>query len=182
MSRIGRIPIPVPKGVEVNIDGNNVKVKGPKGELARSLHPDMQITRSDDILIIERPSDQKDHRSLHGLTRSLLNNMVVGVSEGCKKTLELVGVGYRAQMEGQTVVLQVGYSHPVKIEPMPGVTLAVEGNNKIIITGVNKEDVGQQAADIRKKRKPNPYTGKGIKYEGERIRRKAGKAGRVGAK
>ena len=182
MSRIGRMPIPVPKGVEVNIEGSDVKVKGPKGELARTLHPDMQISMDDDNLIIERPSDQKDHRSLHGLTRSLINNMVVGVSEGFKKTLELVGVGYRAQLEGKNVVLQVGYSHPVKIEPMPGVTLAVEGNNRVIVTGINKEDVGQQAANIRKARKPNPYTGKGIKYEGEKIRRKAGKAGRVGAK
>jgi len=182
MSRIGRMPIPVPKGVEVNIEGNDVQVKGPKGELARTLHPDMQISMDDDSLLVERPSDGKDHRSLHGLTRSLINNMVVGVSEGFKKTLELVGVGYRAQLEGKNVVLQVGYSHPVKIEPMPGVTLAVEGNNKIIVTGINKEDVGQQAANIRKARKPNPYTGKGIKYEGEKIRRKAGKAGRVGAK
>ena len=182
MSRIGRMPIPVPKGVEVNIEGNDVQVKGPKGELARTLHPDMQISMDDDSLLVERPSDGKDHRSLHGLTRSLINNMVVGVSEGFKKTLELIGVGYRAQLEGKNVVLQVGYSHPVKIEPMPGVTLAVEGNNKIIVTGINKEDVGQQAANIRKARKPNPYTGKGIKYEGEKIRRKAGKAGRVGAK
>jgi len=182
MSRIGRMPIQVPKGVEVNIEGNDVQVKGPKGELARTLHPDMQISMDDDSLLVERPSDGKDHRSLHGLTRSLINNMVVGVSEGFKKTLELVGVGYRAQLEGKNVVLQVGYSHPVKIEPMPGVTLAVEGNNRIIVTGINKEDVGQQAANIRKARKPNPYTGKGIKYEGEKIRRKAGKAGRVGAK
>jgi len=182
MSRIGRMPIQVPKGVEVNIEGNDVQVKGPKGELARTLHPDMQISMDDDSLLVERPSDGKDHRSLHGLTRSLINNMVVGVSEGFKKTLELVGVGYRAQLEGKNVVLQVGYSHPVKIEPMPDVTLAVEGNNKIIVTGINKEDVGQQAANIRKARKPNPYTGKGIKYEGEKIRRKAGKAGRVGAK
>ena len=182
MSRIGRMPIPVPKGVEVNIEGNDVQVKGPKGELARTLHPDMQISMDDDNLLVERPSDGKDHRSLHGLTRSLINNMVLGVSEGFKKTLELVGVGYRAQLEGKNVVLQVGYSHPVKIEPMPGVMLAVEGNNKIIVTGINKEDVGQQAANIRKARKPNPYTGKGIKYEGEKIRRKAGKAGRVGAK
>ena len=182
MSRIGRMPIPVPKSVQVILEGNDVKVKGPKGELARTLHPDMKLSMDDDNVIVERPSEGKTHRSLHGLTRSLLNNMVVGVSEGFKKTLEMVGVGYRAQMEGQNVVLQVGYSHPVKIEPMPGVTLALEGNNKIIVTGINKEDVGQQAADIRKVRKPNPYTGKGIKYEGERIRRKAGKAGRVGAK
>jgi large subunit ribosomal protein L6 len=176
------MPIPVPKGVEVNIEGSDVTVKGPKGELARTLHPDMLINMGDDSVIIERPSEGKIHRSLHGLTRSLLNNMIVGVSEGFKKTLELVGVGYRAQMDGKNVVLQVGFSHPVKIEPMPGVTLAVEGSNKVIVTGINKEDVGQQAADIRKARKPNPYTGKGIKYDGEKIRRKAGKAGRVGAK
>jgi len=176
------MPIPVPKGVEVIIEGSDVKVKGHKGELARTLHSDMKLSMDDDNVIVERPSEGKTHRSLHGLTRSLLNNMVVGVSEGFKKTLEMVGVGYRAQAEGQNVVLQVGYSHPVKIEPMPGVTLTLEGNNKIIVTGINKEDVGQQAANIRKVRKPNPYTGKGIKYEGERIRRKAGKAGRVGAK
>jgi len=176
------MPIPLPKGVEVKIEGNDVKVKGPKGELARSLHPEMHITMSDDNLLVERPSDEKSHRALHGLTRSLVNNMVMGVSEGFKKTLEMVGVGYRAQMEDANVVLQVGYSHPVNIVPMPGVTLALEGNNKIIITGINKEDVGQQAANIRKVRKPNPYTGKGIKYEGEKIRRKAGKAGRIGAK
>jgi large subunit ribosomal protein L6 len=182
MSRIGRMPIPLPKGVEVKIEGNDVKVKGPKGELARSLHPEMLITMDDENVVVERPSDGKDHRSLHGLTRSLVNNMVMGVSEGFKKTLEMIGVGYRAQMEGVNVVLQVGYSHPVNIVPMPGITLALEGNNKIIVTGINKEDVGQQAANIRKARKPNPYTGKGIKYEGERIRRKAGKAGRIGAK
>jgi len=182
MSRIGRMPIPVPKGVQVILEGNDVKVKGPKGELARTLHSDMQISMDDENVIVERPSEGKTHRSLHGLTRSLLNNMVVGVSEGFKKTLDMVGVGYRAQMEGQNVVLQVGYSHTVKIEPMPGITLTLEGNNKIIVTGINKEDVGQQAANIRKVRKPNPYTGKGIKYEGEKIRRKAGKAGRVGAK
>ncbi|MFC1998100.1 50S ribosomal protein L6 [Chloroflexota bacterium] len=182
MSRIGRMPIPIPKGIEVNIAGSDVKVKGPKGELARSLHPDMQITMADDNVVVERPSDGKDHRALHGLTRSLVNNMVLGVSEGFKKTLEMVGVGYRAQMDGVNVVLQAGYSHPVNIVPMPGITLALEGNNKIIVTGINKEDVGQQAANIRKVRKPNPYTGKGIKYEGERIRRKAGKAGRIGAK
>jgi len=182
MSRIGRMPIPLPKGVEVKIEGNDVKVKGPKGELARSLHPEMQITMDDENVVVERPSDDKSHRALHGLTRSLVNNMVMGVSEGFKKTLEMIGVGYRAQMEGANVVLQVGYSHPVNIVPMPGVTLALEGNNKIIVTGINKEDVGQQAANIRKVRKPNPYTGKGIKYEGEKIRRKAGKAGRIGAK
>jgi len=182
MSRIGRMPIPLPKGVEVKIEGNDVKVKGPKGELARSLHPEMQITMDDENVVVERPSDDKSHRALHGLTRSLVNNMVMGVSEGFKKTLEMIGVGYRAQMEGVNVVLQVGYSHPVNIVPMPGVTLALEGNNKIIVTGINKEDVGQQAANIRKVRKPNPYTGKGIKYEGEKIRRKAGKAGRIGAK
>jgi len=166
MSRIGRMPIPLPKGVEVKIEGNDVKVKGPKGELARSLHPEMQITMDDENVVVERPSDDKSHRALHGLTRSLVNNMVMGISEGFKKTLEMIGVGYRAQMEGVNVVLQVGYSHPVNIVPMPGVTLALEGNNKIIVTGINKEDVGQQAANIRKVRKPNPYTGKGIKYEG----------------
>jgi len=174
------MPIPIPKGVEVDINGSDVKVKGPKGELERSLHPDMLINISDDNVIVERPSEGKSHKALHGLTRSLLNNMVVGVSNGFRKILEMVGVGYRAQMEGQNVVLQVGYSHPVKIEPLTGVTLALEGNNRIIVTGINKEDVGEQAANIRKVRKPNPYTGKGIKYEGERVRRKAGKAGRIG--
>jgi large subunit ribosomal protein L6 len=180
MSRIGKMPIPIPKGVEVTINGSDVKVKGPKGALERTLHPDMLVSMEDANVVISRPSEEKYHKALHGLTRSLVNNMVVGVNEGFKKTLEMVGVGYRAQMEGKTVVLQIGYSHPVKIEPYDGITLAIEGNNKIIVTGINKEDVGQQAANIRKHRKPNPYTGKGIKYEGEKIRRKAGKAGRVG--
>jgi large subunit ribosomal protein L6 len=175
------MPIPIPKGVEVNIDGSDVKVKGPKGELERSLHPDMLISISNDNVIIERPSEEKLHKALHGLTRSLLNNMVVGVSDGFKKTLEMVGVGYRAQLEGQNVVLQVGYSHPIKIEPLTGITFTLEGNNRIIVSGINKEDVGEQAANIRKARKPNPFTGKGIKYEGEKIRRKAGKAGRIGS-
>jgi large subunit ribosomal protein L6 len=174
------MPIPIPKGVEVTINGSDVKVKGPKGELARTLHADMLVSIEDANVLVNRPSEEKTHRALHGLTRSLVNNMVVGVNEGFKKTLEMIGVGYRAQMEGKNIVMQVGYSHPVKIEPYDGVTLAVEGNNKIIITGINKEAVGQQAANIRKQRKPNPYTGKGIKYEGETIRRKAGKAGRVG--
>lgn len=182
MSRIGRTPIPIPKDVSVDIQGSDVTVKGPKGELSRSLHPDMKISMADETVTVERPSDEKEHRSLHGLTRSLLYNMVQGVSSGFSKTLLLVGVGYRVQMEGKNAVLQVGYSHPVKIEPMDGITIAVEGNNKIIVSGINKEDVGQQAAIIRKVRKPNPYTGKGIKYENEKVRRKAGKAGRIGAK
>lgn len=177
MSRIGKQPIPVPPGVDVKIEGTTVRVKGPKGELQRELHRDMVIKQVEGQLVVERPSDNKLHRSLHGLTRTLLNNMVVGVTAGFQKNLELVGVGYRASKQGNKLVLAVGYSHPVEIEPEPGLEIEVPMPTKISIKGTDKEKVGALAAKVRAVREPEPYKGKGIKYEGERIRRKAGKAG-----
>jgi large subunit ribosomal protein L6 len=183
MSRIGRIPIPVPPGVEVKIaDGNKVTVKGPKGQLARTLHPDMRIELNDGMLTVTRPTDSGPHRALHGLTRTLLANMVEGVTNGFRKNLEISGVGYRAQKMGDMLVLQVGYSHPVEIEAPPDISFVVEGINRIGVVGIDKEAVGQVAARIRAVRKPEPYKGKGIRYAGEYIRRKAGKAGRAGGK
>lgn len=177
MSRIGKQPIPVPPGVEVKIEGKRVRIKGPKGELERELHRDMIIKHEEGQLIVERPSDNKLHRSLHGLTRTLLNNMVVGVTAGFQKNLELVGVGYRASKQGNKLVLAVGYSHPVEIEPEAGLVIEVPVPTKISIKGTDKEKVGALAAQVRAVREPEPYKGKGIKYEGEKIRRKAGKAG-----
>ncbi|MCL6561019.1 MAG: 50S ribosomal protein L6 [Firmicutes bacterium] len=182
MSRIGRQPIPVPPGVDVQIDGTTVRVKGPKGQLERELHRDMIVKYEEGRLLVERPSDNKLHRSLHGLTRTLLNNMVVGVTSGFQKNLELVGVGYRASKQGNKLVLAVGYSHPVEIEPEAGLEIEVPAPTKINIKGVDKEKVGALAAVIRAVREPEPYKGKGIKYEGERIRRKVGKAGGKGKK
>ena len=177
MSRIGKQPIPVPPGVDVKIDGFTVRVKGPKGQLERELHRDMIIKHEEGQLVVERPSDNKLHRSLHGLTRTLVNNMVVGVTTGFQKNLELVGVGYRASKQGTKLVLAVGYSHPVEIEPEAGLEIEVPVPTKISIKGVDKEKVGALAAKVRAVREPEPYKGKGIKYEGEKIRRKAGKAG-----
>jgi large subunit ribosomal protein L6 len=177
MSRIGKQPIPVPPGVEVKIDGVTVRIKGPKGQLERVLHRDMIIKYEEGQLVVERPSDNKLHRSLHGLTRTLVNNMVVGVTAGFQKNLELVGVGYRASKQGNKLVLAVGYSHPVEIEPEAGLEIEVPVPTKISIKGVDKEKVGALAAKVRAVREPEPYKGKGIKYEGEKIRRKAGKAG-----
>ncbi len=177
MSRIGKQPIPVPAGVEIQIEGNNVRVKGPKGQLEKSLHRDMIIKYEEGRLLVERPSDNKLHRSLHGLTRTLLSNMVVGVTNGFQKNLELVGVGYRASKQGKKLVLAVGYSHPVEIEPDEGLEIEVPAPTKINVKGVDKEKVGALAAAIRAVREPEPYKGKGIRYEGEYIRRKAGKAG-----
>lgn len=182
MSRIGRMPIAIPAGVAVKIDGNVVSVKGPKGELERSIHKDMLIAMENNVLIVGRPSDNKEHRSLHGLTRTLINNMVVGVTEGFKKTLEIVGVGYRAAKFGTKINLTLGFSHPVEVEPPQGITLDVPALNKIVISGIDKEVVGAVAANIRSFREPEPYKGKGIKYEGEVIRRKVGKAGGKGKK
>lgn len=182
MSRIGKQPIPVPPGVEVQIDGNTVKVKGPKGQLEKEMHRDMIIKYEDGKLLVERPSDNKLHRSLHGLTRTLLNNMVLGVTNGFQKNLELVGVGYRASKQGNKLVLAVGYSHPVEIEPEPGLEIEVPAPTKISVKGIDKEKVGALAAVIRAVREPEPYKGKGIKYEGEIIRRKVGKAGGKGKK
>lgn len=182
MSRVGRRPIPVPEGVEVTIQGSQVSVKGPRGELAGSFHPDLSIELKERVLAVSRPSDQRHHRSLHGLSRTLLANMVEGVTTGFRKELELVGVGYRAQQVGEKVVLQVGYSHPVEWAPPPGVSLSVEGNNRISVIGIDKQLVGEVAAQIRRVRPPEPYKGKGIRYAGEVVLRKAGKGGRLGRK
>jgi large subunit ribosomal protein L6 len=174
------MPITVPQGVTVEVNKSTVRVKGPKGELSRSFDPDMQISLEDGTLIVQRPTDRRRHRALHGLTRSLLNNMVVGVSEGFVRRLEIQGVGYRAGLEGKNLVLNVGYSHPVVVEPPDGISFQVEKNyREISVSGVDKEMVGEMAARIRRVRPPEPYKGKGIRYEGEYVRRKAGKAGAV---
>lgn len=177
MSRIGRQPIIIPQGVEVNIEGNLVKVKGPNGQLSRELHKDMIIEKEDNQIVIKRPSEEKFHKSLHGLTRTLVANMIEGVTKGFEKTLELVGVGYRAAKSGNKLVLTVGYSHPVEMEPRPGIEVEVPAATKVIIKGADKEAVGAFAANVREVREPEPYKGKGIKYATERIRRKVGKAG-----
>jgi large subunit ribosomal protein L6 len=180
VSRVGRSPIQIPDGVNVEIDGQQVTVKGPKGELTRSFRPEMEIVFEQGTLRVARPSDEPRIRSLHGLTRALLNNMVVGVSTGFVKTLEVEGVGYRPDKEGDDLILYVGYSHPVRFSPPPGITFDVDTRGRQIkVMGYDKEVVGQLAADIRKVRPPEPYKGKGIRYAGERVRRKAGKAGRV---
>ncbi|MNI39734.1 50S ribosomal protein L6 [compost metagenome] len=178
MSRIGRKPITVPSGVDVTLENSVITVKGPKGSLTRELHKDITVSVQGNEIVVERPSDNKLHRSLHGTTRSVVNNMVSGVTEGFSKTLELVGVGYRASKSGEKLVLNVGYSHPVEITPEAGIAFEVPSNTKIIVSGINKERVGEYAAKIRAVREPEPYKGKGIKYEGERIIRKEGKAGK----
>jgi large subunit ribosomal protein L6 len=180
MSRIGKAPISLPNGVSVDMKGSAVTVKGPKGTLKQSFHPEMTIDLDDGVLSVTRPSDSREHRSLHGLTRALLNNMVVGVSDGYKKVLLIEGVGYRAAMEGNTLVLNVGYSHPIYFEPPKDMSFEVEDRGKTIrVFGIDKEMVGEIAAQIRKTRPPEPYKGKGVRYEGEYVRRKAGKAGKV---
>lgn len=176
MSRIGKLPIPVPNGVEVKVDGSTVSVKGPKGELQRTFDTDMIIALEDGEVTVKRPSDESKHRALHGLTRSLINNMVVGVSEGFEKKLEIHGVGYKAEAKGKSLVLSVGFSHTVEMVPPEGVVLAAENPTLIKVSGIDKEKVGQMAAEIRKVRPPEPYKGKGIRYVGEHVRRKAGKA------
>ncbi len=181
MSRVGKNPIPVPRGVEVKVDGSLVTVKGPKGELSQQIDPDIKLAQEDGQLLVTRPSDQPRHRSMHGLYRTLVSNMVVGVSEGFSRTLEMHGVGYRAQMQGKNLVLNIGFSHPVEIPPPSNIDFEVDGTSKIIVKGASKEQVGQTAADIRKIRPPEPYKGKGIRYEGEYVRRKAGKAGKAAA-
>ncbi|OGN99663.1 MAG: 50S ribosomal protein L6 [Chloroflexi bacterium RBG_13_52_12] len=179
MSRIGKLPITVPSGVKVNIAGANVTVTGPKGELKRSLPTEMGINLEGSILTVTRPSDAKRHRAFHGLTRSLLANMVQGVSKGFEKNLEIVGVGYRVEKTGEKITLRLGFSHQVEVNPKPGVSLAVEGTNKIKVSGINKEDVGEMAAEIRALRPPDHYKGKGIRYAGEKVHLKPGKAGKV---
>ena len=179
MSRIGRKPIPIPSGVEVTLNGAHVVVKGPKGTLERDLVPDIAVTREGDELIVTRPTDERQHRALHGLTRSLVNNMVVGVSDGFVRELEIVGVGYRATAQSPNKIeLALGFSHPVHLDAPEGITFEVPSPTRITVRGSNKELVGQVAANIRKIRKPEPYKGKGIRYAGERILRKAGKAGK----
>ena len=178
MSRIGRMPITVPAGVTVTIaDGNVVTVKGPKGELKRALRSEMTINQEGNVITVTRPSDAKEHRSLHGLTRTLLANMIIGVTDGYKKELEVNGVGYRVAKEGKNLVMNLGYSHQVIVPEIEGITIEVPGPNKIIVRGCDKQAVGQFAAEVREKRPPEPYKGKGIKYVDEVIRRKVGKTG-----
>lgn len=181
MSRIGRMPVDIPDGVQIRVErGNRVTVKGPKGELQRSFSPDMQIEVVDGQVLVQRPSDAKHHRALHGLTRALLANMVTGVTEGFRKDLEIVGVGYRAELQGQRLVLSLGFSHLVEVDPPEGIAFEVErGGRKFAVLGIDKELVGETAAKIRAWRPPEPYKGKGIRYVGEYVRTKAGKAGKV---
>lgn len=179
MSRIGKLPVQIPAGVTITVDEQNVvTVKGPKGELTQQLSKEMIIEQDNGVLTVKRPSDDKRHRALHGLTRTLINNMVVGTTTGFSKNLEIVGVGYKAQMQGETLVVNVGYSHPVEFPKMEGITFATPTPNKITVSGIDKQKVGQVAADIRATREPEPYKGKGIKYENETVRRKEGKTGK----
>ncbi len=178
MSRIGKQPVPVPSGVDVNINGQVVTVKGAKGTLTDTFHQDMAIKSDNGTVVVERPSDAGEHKALHGLTRNLIANMVTGVSEGYSRSLELVGVGYRVQQSGKGIKLSVMLSHEVDYQPMDGITIAVEGNNMIHISGISKQAVGQTAAEIRKVRPPSVYTGKGIRYRGEQVRLKPGKSAR----
>ncbi|NPV30135.1 MAG: 50S ribosomal protein L6 [Firmicutes bacterium] len=182
MSRVGRLPVAIPAGVEVKIHDNGVEVKGPKGRLYKKFHPEIRVSLEGGQLVVARPSDEKEHRALHGLTRALLQNMVEGVTRGFSRSLELVGVGYRAAKQGKKLVLTVGYSHPVEIEPEEGLEIEVPAPNKIVVRGIDKEKVGALAARIRSVREPEPYKGKGIKYEDEVIKRKVGKAGVKGKK
>ncbi|MCL6614699.1 MAG: 50S ribosomal protein L6 [Firmicutes bacterium] len=182
MSRIGRMPIEIPQGVEVRVEGNVVRVKGPKGELSQGFHPEMQVTVAEGRVVVSRPSDERFHRSLHGLTRTLIANMMEGVTKGYSRTLEIEGVGYRAAKSGEKLVLTVGYSHPVEIAPPPGIEFEVPSPTRIVVKGLDKQRVGEVAAMIRAVRKPEPYQGKGIRYENEKIRRKAGKTGKAAKK
>ncbi|MBR0206459.1 MAG: 50S ribosomal protein L6 [Clostridia bacterium] len=179
MSRIGKLPVKIDAGVTITVDDSNVvTVKGPKGTLSQQMHPDMQIEQDNGVLTVKRPSDDKAHRALHGLTRSLIHNMVVGVTKGFEKKLEIVGTGYRAQLQGKNLVLNMGYSHPVEFQPIDGITFEVPAPNKISVKGIDKQVVGQVAANVREVRPPEPYKGKGIRYEGEVVLRKEGKAGK----
>jgi large subunit ribosomal protein L6 len=175
MSRIGKRPVPLPKGVTAQVDGKRVTVKGPKGEIARTFHADMAITVEDGSVVVKRPSDESFHKALHGLSRTLVANMVEGVTKGYQKALEIQGVGYKAEPKGQEIQLLVGFSHPVRYKPPQGIKIAIENNTLVKIEGVDKELVGQVAAEIRAVRPPEPYKGKGIRYQGEQVRRKAGK-------
>ena len=175
MSRIGKQPVEVPKGVEVTLQGNTVRVKGPKGDLSMNVHPEIEVRMEDGAVIVDRPSDVPKHRSLHGLTRALIGNMVSGVSEGYQKGLEIVGVGYKAEKSGQGIKIVVGYSHPVQYDAPAGIMIDTPTPTTVVISGADKQMVGQVASEIRAVRPPEPYKGKGIRYQGEQIRRKAGK-------
>ncbi|GGM51774.1 50S ribosomal protein L6 [Longimycelium tulufanense] len=179
MSRVGKQPIPVPAGVEVTIDGQQVTVKGPKGSLSHTVNEPIVVERGEDgALLVSRPDDERKSRALHGLNRTLLNNLVVGVSQGYEKKLEIHGVGYRVQLKGGSLEFALGFSHPVKVDPPEGITFAVEGTTKFSVQGIDKQLVGEVAANIRKIRKPEPYKGKGVRYAGENVRRKVGKTGK----
>jgi large subunit ribosomal protein L6 len=181
MSRIGRMPVTIPKDVQVDVEGNTVRVKGPKGQMERSFPGDVSIALNDGEVVVSRKGDERNVRALHGMARALINNMVVGVSTGFSKTLQIEGVGYRAEQKGNDLVLALGYSHPIQLEPPEGIQFSVDERAKTVtISGYDKERVGQLAADIRKLRPPEPYKGKGLRYLGEHVRRKAGKAGKVG--
>jgi large subunit ribosomal protein L6 len=178
MSRIGRIPIDIPAGVTVTIDGQDVAVKGPKGDLSLRVKEPIVAEMVENQIVVTRPDDERDSRSLHGLTRTLINNQIIGVTQGFQKSLQVVGTGYRLASKGQGVELQLGFSHSITVEPPAGITFTVEGNDKLTVSGISKQAVGEVAANIRKLRKPEPYKGKGVRYEGEHVRRKAGKAGK----
>ena len=178
MSRIGRLPITVPSGVDVTIDGRTVTVTGPKGSLSRALHPDMTVSREEGTIVVTRPTEQKTHKQLHGLTRTLVNNMVVGVTDGYRKGLEITGVGYRAALNGRKLTMNLGYSHQVEIDPPAGISFELENPTHLAVVGIDKELVGQVAAKVRASRKPEPYKGKGVRYAGENVRRKVGKTGK----
>ncbi len=177
MSRIGKKPIPVPSNVEISIDGSNIRVKGPKGELVRQIRPEISLKVEDGTLLVERSSEESQHRAYHGLTRALVANMVTGVTDGYRKTLDIIGVGYRAEKKGNTLVLTVGYSHQVTYPEPEGITLSTTSPTTVVVEGIDKQQVGQVAAEIRAVRPPEPYKGKGIRYTGEQVRRKAGKTG-----
>lgn len=178
MSRIGRLPIDVPAGVTVTIDGQAVAVKGPKGELSLRVKEPIEARIEENQVLVTRPDDERESRSLHGLTRTLINNQIIGVTEGFTKSLQVVGTGYRLAAKGQGIEFSLGYSHPITVEPPAGITFTVEGNDKLMVSGIDKQAVGEVAANIRKLRKPEPYKGKGVRYAGEVVRRKAGKAGK----
>jgi large subunit ribosomal protein L6 len=178
MSRIGRLPIDIPAGVTVTIEGQDVAVKGPKGELSLRVKEPIEARLEENQVLVTRPDDERESRSLHGLTRTLINNLIIGVTEGFQKSLQVVGTGYRLASKGQGIEFSLGYSHPITVEPPAGITFTVEGNDKLTVSGIDKQAVGEVAANIRKLRKPEPYKGKGVRYAGENVRRKAGKAGK----
>ena len=182
MSRIGRLPVPIPPGVEVTLEGSSITVKGPKGELSRAIAPELDVVREDGVLRIQRRGEDKRSRELHGLTRTLVANMVTGVTTGFRKGLEITGVGYRAALVGKNLQLNLGYSHPVELNPPDGIAFEVETPTRLAVVGIDKELVGLVAARVRATRKPEPYKGKGVRYSGEVVRRKAGKAGKIGGK